>query len=70
VGNSDFLFAQPSVLEGVSRILDVGGTMQEYNQSISTAEADARAIYNDFRAIGNDISRATEIVIEQIKEET
>ena len=70
MGNSDFLFARPSILEGVARILDLGATMQEYNQSGSPAEADARAIYSDFKAVGNDISTAVDIVVEQIKKET
>jgi len=31
--NSTFLFARPSFLEGVARVMDLGGTMQVYNNS-------------------------------------
>ena len=55
---TDFLFARPSLLEGVSRILDFGGSLQKYNISRSPEEADTKAIYNDFRAVGGDMAYA------------
>ena len=55
-----FLFAQPSFLEGVARILDFGNTLNVYNESSSTAEADARALSADFCAVGDDIRLAME----------
>ena len=38
---SDFLFARPSFIEGLARIFDFGGTLNEYNTSILTDEAAA-----------------------------
>jgi hypothetical protein len=55
---TDFLFARPSFLEGLARILDIGGTMQKYNESQTPEEADAKAMYNDFKTVGDDISFA------------
>ena len=52
---SDFLFARPSLLEGVGRIVDFGGSLSMYNFSRTPAEADARAIAVDWRAVGHDV---------------
>lgn len=30
---SDFLYAKPSFIEGLSRIIDLGNTLKEYNES-------------------------------------
>ena len=55
---SDFLFAEPSFLSGVARILDVGGTFDGYNISRDGLQADARALYADWRIVGQDLVRA------------
>jgi hypothetical protein len=55
---SDFLFAKPSFVEGLARIIDIGGTLQVYNQSSTPEEADAKALSNDWKAVGNDIKSA------------
>jgi len=52
---TDFLFARPSGLSGVARILDFGGTYDEYNVSTNTDEADAKAMYADWTAVGDAI---------------
>ncbi len=52
---SNRLFAEPSFIEGMSRVLDIGGTLQEYNTSATEAEADMTAVKNDWRAVGNDM---------------
>ena len=52
---SDFLFARPSTLEGVASILDLFGTLRDYNYSRNVVEADERALYNDFVAVGQDL---------------
>ena len=52
---SDFLFARPSTLEGVASILDLFGTLRDYNYSRNVVEADERALYNDFAAVGQDL---------------
>ena len=58
MGDSDFLFARPSFLEGAARVLDVDCTLQEYNKSATPEEADALALFKDFQAAGNDIRSA------------
>ena len=58
---SDFLFAKPSFVEGIARIIDIGGTLQVDNQSATPEEADAQALSNDWKAVGNDIKSAMDI---------
>lgn len=60
------LFARPSALEGVSRLLDLGATMQEYNGSETETEADLKALSADWQAVGRDINDA----IEKYEQET
>ena len=55
---SSFLFARPSFLEGVARVLDLGGTLQEYNSSITPQQADALALNADWRAVNEEFARA------------
>jgi hypothetical protein len=52
---STFLYARPSFIEGVSRVVDVGGTLDVYNESESGEVADWLAIFNDWRMIGTDM---------------
>lgn len=56
---SNFLFADPSFLEGVGRLFDFGGTLQQYNVAPSPEEADERATFADWSAVGHQIRRAT-----------
>jgi len=55
---SSFLFARPSFMEGVARILDFGNTLSQYNGSANPNEADAKAINSDWKSVGNDIREA------------
>jgi hypothetical protein len=52
---SDFLFAQPSFASGAARTLDLWGHFDDYNQSDSAVEADARAIASDWFVVGQDL---------------
>ncbi len=52
---STFLFARPSFASGVSRIMDLGATMQIYNDCKTENEADFKALKKDWEAIGEDI---------------
>lgn len=63
MGNCDdslsfVLFARPSFVEGMGRAIDFGGTLQTYNDSETTDEADHRALSSDWRMIGRDIKAA------------
>lgn len=55
---SDFLFVRPSFIEGVGRMFDISGSYNTYNYSRDDREADARAFYRDWRAIGRDFRAA------------
>lgn len=51
----DFLFSNPSWLSGASRSLDLGGQFDEYNESATGDEADAKALFVDWRAVGQSL---------------
>jgi hypothetical protein len=53
-----FLFARPSFWSGMARVVDLGGTLNEYNYSISPRRADYYAIRSDWNVVGDDISEA------------
>lgn len=55
MGDTTFLFSNPSFLEGLSRAIDLGATLDEYNSSLTPDQADLIAIRNDWEAIGEDI---------------
>ena len=57
---TDFLFATPSFLGDMGRVIDLGDTMTIYNTSETPAEADARALYNDWAVVGSAIREAAE----------
>ena len=58
MGNlSSFLFARPSFIEGAARAIDLGGTLNEYNVSMSGEMADALAMNSDWRQVAEDIWR-------------
>jgi hypothetical protein len=52
---ADFLFARPSFWSGVGRILDLFGKFDTYNVSRSDEETDMRALYSDWRIVGQDL---------------
>ncbi len=60
MGETSFLFATPSFLEGLARTLDLGATLDEYNSSITPEQADYLALKNDWQVIGNDFANAIE----------
>jgi hypothetical protein len=67
---STFLFANPSLLYGVASLLDFEGTFTTYNYSRNRPEADARALYYDWRTVGEALNEAmskfsTETQVEQ-----
>ncbi len=52
---TDFLFARPSFLSGVAKVLDLFGTFTRYNSSTTPDEADSRAIAADWGVVGQDL---------------
>jgi hypothetical protein len=61
---STFLFANPSFFEGLCRVLDIGGTLTEFNRSRSAAEADLLALHADWLALGEDFRQSRRSVSE------
>ena len=55
---SDFLVASPSFTSGAGRLLDWYGLYDSYNVSRSGQEADAKAMFADWRMIGEDLNNA------------
>ncbi|MDR2729443.1 MAG: hypothetical protein LBB81_00910 [Treponema sp.] len=64
---TDFLFARPSVLEGIGRNVDLFGVLNTYNFSRSGAEADRKALNSDWQAVYNDLYEAYQDTVCQIE---
>jgi hypothetical protein len=58
-----FLFADPSFMTGMARVYDLGGLFDDYNYSTTPEEADARAIWSDWVAVGNCLWEAFDQVV-------
>ena len=54
-----FLAAPPMAVEGMARILDIGGTMVAFNDSVSAEFADWLAAAADWGAVGDCIRSAS-----------
>jgi hypothetical protein len=52
------LFAQPSVLSGAARLVDLGGVFDKYNRSQTEQQADGRALASDWSSVGDDLRAA------------
>ncbi len=61
---TDFLFATPSFLEGVGRNIDLFGSLNRYNTSISGKEADLKARANDVAVLRRDMEIASAEVLD------
>ena len=57
---SMYLFAQPSFLTGVARLVDPFGTLDAYNTFPTEDMADFYALYSDWLAVGDEIRDAVE----------
>jgi hypothetical protein len=55
---TDFLYARPSILEGIGRNVDLFGVLNNYNASRSNEEADRIALDSDWSAVYNDLYAA------------
>jgi hypothetical protein len=60
-----FLFAHPSFLHGTAIVIDLAGTLAEYNISRTPQEADARAIASDWAITGKDILSALKTIVKE-----
>jgi hypothetical protein len=64
---SDFLFARPSILEGIGRNIDLFGVMNNYNYSQNGTEADIKALFNDWAVVYGDLYKAYDEMVCQIE---
>jgi hypothetical protein len=64
---TDFLFAQPSIVSGAARILDLYGLFDDYNRSESALDADQKAIASDWFVVGQDLCDAIESQDEELR---
>ncbi len=55
-----FLFPKPTFSEGVGRLIDVGGHLNDFNRSDSGLQADRRALASDWCQVGSDLRHAIE----------
>ena len=60
---TDFLYARPSVLEGIGRNIDLFGILNYYNTSRDNQEADMKARSNDIAALRKDFYTAYGIIL-------
>ena len=65
-----FLFADPSFTSGAAAVIDIGGTLIQYNSSTDGNEADLRATASDWAVTGKDIKRGIEKFEKKVKAET
>ena len=56
-----YLFAEPSFLEGFSRIIDLGDALSIYAYSDTAVHSDCLALKNDWMQVGVDITKAITI---------
>jgi hypothetical protein len=56
MGYSNFFFTRPSYLEGVGRVIDTAGVLNQYDSVLTPEEADALAMRSDWAAVGADIA--------------
>jgi hypothetical protein len=53
-----FLFADQGFISGAASVLDLAGVFSEYNGSREEAEADVKALLNDWYNVGQDLAKA------------
>ena len=59
IGKHTFrLFARPSFVEGMGRLVDVTGQLNTYSYSRTDHEADAVAMRKDWESVGKDLRNA------------
>ena len=64
---SDFLFAHGSYISGVARLLDLFGVLDDYNVSATPELADARALFADWRTVGEDLAKGLDLAAKEME---
>lgn len=68
--STHFLYALPSFWGGWARILDLTGTLTEYNRSVTPKQADFFALKSDWLVVGDDLCDAYEEVVNGVEAAT
>ena len=64
------LFARPSFIEGVARLIDMGATLDSYNTSPTPEEVDRRALAGDVAAVAHDFRQVLEVEARHVEEQS
>lgn len=64
-----FLFARPTAIEGVARVVDIGGFLTEFNESRNDDQADSIAIRMDWKAVGAYLRHAMSVAEQEFQEQ-
>jgi hypothetical protein len=58
--STDYLFARPSLLRGIARVVDLCGVLDlgAYDTSATPEEADEKALLSDWQAVAGDFAAA------------
>jgi hypothetical protein len=62
---TSLFYTQPTFLEGVGRLLDVGGFFDDHDVALSETEIDRVALASDWYAVGEDLRRAISLYAKQ-----
>jgi hypothetical protein len=65
IGHSAVLFARPSFVSGAASAFDIGGTLIQFNDLLTSADADALAFQADWAALGDDFRDALAAIVDQ-----
>lgn len=55
---TSILYTRPTFVEGLARLFDFQGTLDDYNYSRTEKEADDLAMRADWHAVGDDLREA------------
>lgn len=55
---TNILYSRAGYVKGAMRILDLGRTVNNYNYSETSSEADYKALSADWLTVGNDLRNA------------
>ena len=62
---STYLVSKSSILTGIGAIFDFVGSYQEYNTSNTVEEADTKAAFLDWLAVGDDLKHSLTVFEEE-----
>lgn len=58
---TNILTSDSNVLTGIASAMSLGGNFYQFNNSRTPEEADFRAIYHDWRVVGEEIRQAMQL---------